>query len=124
MYLVIIFLILNEVYVNRLRRIICAKAYPKREKYRILYLYNKLLKDRRNFIAIMKHRLNSFHHEEIEYSCFERIFGTKIKCQICKETIKKKSPYIRCSNPKCKLRFCLSCWSDIGNQCLRCTFRA
>lgn len=46
-YILILFLIYYEMYFQRLRRLFCSYFYPKREKARVLYLYNKMLKRRR-----------------------------------------------------------------------------
>lgn len=40
-----------------MRRIICSYFYPKREKSRVLYLYNKLLKRRRRIFKIMSQKI-------------------------------------------------------------------
>ena len=50
--------ILVQNVVQRFNRTICAKMYPKREKTRILHLYNKLLKQRRHFKQYVQ--LNNF----------------------------------------------------------------
>lgn len=118
----IVFLILNEIYVHRLRWLVCASAYPKRQKYRILYLYNKILKDRRNFITVMKHKLASIHYEDGDRkkdSYLDRLFGDQKKCAICYEKMNKKNSreFVLCD---CHVRYCRFCLKDTGYQCLRC----
>lgn len=49
----IIYLVYNQVYINRSRRVFCAFFYPKREKERVLHLYNNLLKRRRGLFKNM-----------------------------------------------------------------------
>lgn len=51
------YLILNQVYIHRLKRFVCSYIYPKREKTRVLYLYNKLLKRRENSFKMMLQRV-------------------------------------------------------------------
>ncbi|NXU76939.1 DCST1 ligase, partial [Oreotrochilus melanogaster] len=46
----LVLLCLAQVYTYRLRRAIAAYYFPKREKKRVLYLYNKLLQQRCSFI--------------------------------------------------------------------------
>ncbi|XP_063706428.1 protein sneaky [Culicoides brevitarsis] len=112
-YIVIVLLILNEIYVHRLRWLICASAYPRRQKYRILFLYNKILKDRRNFISVMKHKLRSIHYEnEPKRTFFFK--SSKKKCDICHE---KPEKIFVC---RCNVGFCAFCLRDAGNQCLKC----
>ncbi|NXI94490.1 DCST1 ligase, partial [Psophia crepitans] len=46
-----------QVYAYRLRRVIAAFYFPKREKSRVLYLYNKLLQQRQSFIRRQQKRV-------------------------------------------------------------------
>lgn len=48
LFLLHLYLIYNQVYIHRLKRFVCAYFYPKREKKRVLYLYNKTLKCRKH----------------------------------------------------------------------------
>uniref|UniRef100_A0A803V6X3 DC-STAMP domain containing 1 n=1 Tax=Ficedula albicollis TaxID=59894 RepID=A0A803V6X3_FICAL len=50
-------LCLLQVYPFRLRRAIAAFYFPKREKTRVLFLYNKLLQQRKNFLYLQRGRL-------------------------------------------------------------------
>lgn len=58
------YLIYNQVYIHRARRFVCAYFYPKREKKRILYLYNKMLRHRKQLFAkmiqIVKNKLQTY----------------------------------------------------------------
>ncbi|KAG8228539.1 hypothetical protein J437_LFUL008996, partial [Ladona fulva] len=49
-YLIILLLIITESYTNRLKRMICAAFYEKKEKQRILHLYNQCLRRRAKLI--------------------------------------------------------------------------
>ncbi|NWT18083.1 DCST1 ligase, partial [Vireo altiloquus] len=50
-------LCLVQVYPFRLRRAIAAFYFPKREKVRVLFLYNKLLRQRKNFLLLQRGRI-------------------------------------------------------------------
>ncbi|NXG06906.1 DCST1 ligase, partial [Sakesphorus luctuosus] len=50
-------LCLAQVYPFRLRRVIASFFFPKREKTRVLFLYNKLLRQRKNFFQLQRRRL-------------------------------------------------------------------
>ncbi|NXY00073.1 DCST1 ligase, partial [Centropus bengalensis] len=54
---VLVLLCLAQVYTYRLRRVIAAFYFPKREKSRVLYLYNKLLQQRQSFIRRQQKRI-------------------------------------------------------------------
>lgn len=53
LFLLNLYLIYNQVYIFRFRRFICVYFYPKREKKRVLYLYNKMLKRRKHIFNAM-----------------------------------------------------------------------
>lgn len=53
LFLLYLYLIYNQVYIHRLKRFVCAYFYPKREKKRVLYLYNKTLKRRKHIFSTM-----------------------------------------------------------------------
>lgn len=53
LYFVAMLLIYNEVYFQRLRSFICSQFYEKRQKFRILYLYNFLLKRRKKLFKYL-----------------------------------------------------------------------
>ncbi|NWT78082.1 DCST1 ligase, partial [Lanius ludovicianus] len=50
-------LCLVQVYPFRLRRAIAAFYFPKREKTRVLFLYNKMLRQRKNFLHLQRGRI-------------------------------------------------------------------
>ncbi|XP_035170454.1 E3 ubiquitin-protein ligase DCST1, partial [Oxyura jamaicensis] len=54
---VLVLLCLLQVYMYRLRRAIAAFYFPKREKSRVLYLYNKLLRQRQCFVRLQRKRI-------------------------------------------------------------------
>ncbi|NXC45054.1 DCST1 ligase, partial [Penelope pileata] len=54
---VLLLLCLLQGYAYRLRRAIAAFSFPKREKSRVLFLYNKLLRQRHHFVRLQRQRL-------------------------------------------------------------------
>ncbi|NXG57844.1 DCST1 ligase, partial [Hemiprocne comata] len=54
---VLVLLCLAQVYTYRLRRAIAAFYFPKREKKRVLYLYNRLLQQRQSFVQRQQRRI-------------------------------------------------------------------
>jgi E3 ubiquitin-protein ligase DCST1 len=57
LFLLNLYLILNQVYIHRSKRFVCSYFFPKREKQRVLYLYNKLLKRHKNLFKLMVRRV-------------------------------------------------------------------
>lgn len=126
-------LIFNEAYINRMRRLICAWFYPKREKQRILYLYNRTLKHRKQFAKILRERVQE-HIRSEKYRANQdfldrlvffhpRLCGwiknlTKKSCSICKT--KKSQHFSDCSGCKCFLVYCDECWRDLEETCFAC----
>lgn len=48
LFILNLYLIYNQVYIHRSKCFACSYFHPKREKKRVLYLYNKMLKRRKN----------------------------------------------------------------------------
>lgn len=133
--LIVIFgLILVYIYVQpymlRLRHVICGFFYPKREKKRILYLYNSRLKKRKHYDDYQIERLrasvqqNVFKNEiniiqifayKIPILGFLRKY-VQIPCTICQERIDKDR--LKCG--RCALRFCKKCWKHCKRSCPAC----
>lgn len=57
LFLFNLYLIYNQVYIHRSKRFVCAYFYPKREKARVLYLYNRLLQRRKNAFKLMERKV-------------------------------------------------------------------
>ncbi|KAM6395143.1 E3 ubiquitin-protein ligase DCST1 [Rhynochetos jubatus] len=53
----LVLLCLAQVYTYRLRRVIASFYFPKREKQRVLYFYNKLLQQRQSFVHRQQKRI-------------------------------------------------------------------
>lgn len=136
-FLLIFVLILLESYSLRLRRAVCKFFYPKREKKRVLFIYNDRIKKRRSYLHHMKHRVRKLAKNQaiaFDTGVFVSLRNTyprycewiiklglgKRKCLICEETEARKSyPLIFCS--KCTFAYCEECWSDVKEQCYVCS---
>lgn len=145
MFIFVGYLIYIQVYINRTKRLICTYFYPKREKQRILHLYNKLLKKRRglsnNMIQVVKDKINSgqltTQKENLTKKllrkfprccCFLKYFQCNRTCFICYEiehwnSSKRFQEFYNCPNVKCNSSYCYECWQDINEKCLICEFR-
>lgn len=131
-------------YIYRAKRFICAYYYPKREKQRVLCLYNKLLKRRRGLFKHLlltvkdKMKLNQVMQKKnciqkfiASYSCCRclRVFEcARRNCFICGELEPRKQTvdslhFILCYNQDCDIIYCEECWFDVGSTCLVCRFR-
>ncbi|XP_033100608.1 DC-STAMP domain-containing protein 2-like [Anneissia japonica] len=133
-------MVFTEAYGLRLRRFIASFYYPHRERQRVVWLYNNILKKRGGFLKYlrkqMKVRMDS--SEDIEkISICDRIaanskfwrtifkfMGMKKKkyCVGCGKPGKPtdSSNFRQCDNRKCKSCYCLECMADLNNICLVC----
>ncbi|XP_017773927.1 PREDICTED: DC-STAMP domain-containing protein 1 [Nicrophorus vespilloides] len=141
-YLFIMFFILIQAYTLRLRRPICSIFYRKREKRRVLFLYNQTLKRRIGFFRYMKKKVKKMAREQrlqqdlnvcavlrirFPKRCrWLRIFKVaRRKCIICGEPEPRKISGIpgdfgKCKTPGCYVVHCLECWNDMGRECFAC----
>ncbi|XP_077012436.1 E3 ubiquitin-protein ligase DCST1 isoform X2 [Tamandua tetradactyla] len=124
-------LCLFQAFGYRLRRVIAAFYFPKREKKRILFLYNELLRKRAAFTrsrraAIIRrvqrqraprHHLEDFLHRRCPLlrRCLRR------RCVVCRAPEVSES-YV-CPTPGCEAVYCRSCWDDMRRRCPACTPR-
>ncbi|XP_029643469.1 E3 ubiquitin-protein ligase DCST1-like [Octopus sinensis] len=135
-YIAVWFLMLSESFALRLRRLIAAFFFRRREKSRILYLYNSTLKKRRGYINYMKEYVSSLakqkrlaeKHGLINAlirtfprldSCLKRLPGMKPVCLICADKLKNGAGQL-CSNMNCMSRYCSVCWCDMEYRCYAC----
>ncbi|XP_049303976.1 protein sneaky isoform X5 [Bactrocera dorsalis] len=132
---IIIVLIYKCYYFMRMRRIICSYFYHKREKQRILYLYNSLLRKRKTVREVMRRTAESNVHKRrirrrINLLLFLRLkwpnycswykfcAAARLKCLICDGL--EDNNFIICKNPKCQMGYCYECWRDLGVLCISC----
>ncbi|CAH1156015.1 unnamed protein product [Phaedon cochleariae] len=137
-YFAILVMLFVQAYTQRLRRLICAYFYRKREKKRVLFLYNETLKRRKGFFRFMRKkvkRLVQEHRLKEDFSGFAilrmnypkvcdwlKIFAcARRDCLICQEPEpRKRSDFVECPNEFCHFVYCAECWKDMGRICLAC----
>ncbi|KAL2084562.1 hypothetical protein ACEWY4_020080 [Coilia grayii] len=114
-----------QVYTNRLRRVISAFYFPKREKRRILFLYNMQMKKRITFVSIQRRKLMTTQQPQTSISSvlialMERL-GVRLQwCCVCGER-QKGGRGLVCPVPGCGVVYCPQCWRDLGQFCYACT---
>ncbi|NXI44318.1 DCST1 ligase, partial [Galbula dea] len=115
---VLVLLCLAQVYTYRLRRVIAAFYFPKREKSRVLFFYNKLLRQRQNFIHRQRKRIVRRLRQQPRprtsllegccrrWPCLRR--WVRRRCIVCEvpETPRDRE----CPVPTCCARYCRQCW--------------
>ncbi|XP_036778262.2 E3 ubiquitin-protein ligase DCST1 isoform X3 [Manis pentadactyla] len=124
-------LCLLQAFGYRLRRVIAAFYFPKREKKRILFLYNELLRKRAAFTklrraailrqarqqrASRRHLANILHRR-----CPFLRRWLRRRCVVCQAPETPES-YV-CPTPDCEAVYCRSCWDDMQARCPACTPR-
>ncbi|XP_001494537.2 E3 ubiquitin-protein ligase DCST1 isoform X2 [Equus caballus] len=124
-------LCLLQAFGYRLRRVIAAFYFPKREKKRILFLYNDLLRKRAAFTQLRRaailrrarqqrtprHRLVDILHRRCPF--LRR--WLRRRCVVCQAPERPES-YV-CPTPDCGAVYCRSCWDDMRQRCPVCTPR-
>ncbi|XP_068084359.1 protein sneaky [Anabrus simplex] len=134
-YLLVWLLIFGHSYTQRLRRSICAYFYAKREKKRVLFLYNETLKKRVGSARFLKNRVLRKARENrlfmdtttlmVMRLRFPRLFSwlrifrvARRKCLICEDSEPlRKSDQLKyfheCETPTCHFIYCNLCWWEI-----------
>ncbi|KAL8585815.1 hypothetical protein ACOMHN_065165 [Nucella lapillus] len=138
-YMTLIILIILEAYGLRLRSIICSFFYRKREKKRVLFLYNEMLKKRKGYLRHMRHRVrrqirnrtlkgktNVLTALTLQFPrlccCLKWFNASRESCLICKDPEGKT--FQRCPTPGCGWGYCAECWKDIKRKCFACGGKA
>ncbi|XP_037589017.1 E3 ubiquitin-protein ligase DCST1 [Cebus imitator] len=127
----LVWLSLLQAFGYRLRRVIAAFYFPKREKKRILFLYNELLKKRAAFTKLRRaailrrarqqkaprHPLADILHRQ----CPLLRRWLRRRCVVCQAPETPES-YV-CPTLDCQAVYCWSCWGDMRQRCPVCTPR-
>ncbi|KAG9483546.1 hypothetical protein GDO78_009453, partial [Eleutherodactylus coqui] len=119
------------VYMQRLRRYICAYYYPTREKMRICFLYNQLLIKRSNlaislFQSIWSNQADKGHNNILlilAANWLAKFVGANQQyCMACGQicTNKNNEEYHYCTTPGCKGIYCPVCAKILKNSCTVC----
>ncbi|KAH0515205.1 DC-STAMP domain-containing protein 1 [Microtus ochrogaster] len=122
-------LCLVQAFGYRLRRVIAAFYFPKREKKRVLFLYNELLRKRAAFTKLRRtaivrraHQQRAPRHHLVDtlyrWSPLLRRLTSR-RCVVCQAPETPKS-YV-CPTPDCQAVYCGSCWDDMRRRCPVCT---
>ncbi|XP_065737940.1 E3 ubiquitin-protein ligase DCST1 [Phocoena phocoena] len=125
-------LCLLQAFSYRLRRVIVAFYFPKREKKRILFLYNDLLRKRAAFTQLRRativrrarqQRAPRRHLADILHRrCLSLLRPwLRRRCVVCQAPETPES-YV-CPTPDCEAVYCRSCWNDMRQRCPVCTPR-
>ncbi|XP_072916016.1 E3 ubiquitin-protein ligase DCST1 [Hemitrygon akajei] len=118
-----------QVYSFRLRRVIAAFCFPKREKKRVLFLYNEWLRKRITYAEtqrkkiIMQARMKQLPQLRGFAGTLHRLFPFLQRfirkwCLVCKEGPTNTSYH--CPNPGCGAMYCEICWKDVRRFCFNC----
>ncbi|XP_041460900.1 E3 ubiquitin-protein ligase DCST1-like [Lytechinus variegatus] len=136
LWMSVLALLYFEAYGLRIRRVICAFFYPKREKKRVLFLYNENLKKRAGFLRHARRKVRRMVKEqnllkeigilaELRHS-YPRMCGWlfrlglgKKRCLICAEVESKGARH--CKNRRCTFMYCRQCYDDVQGVCYACT---
>ncbi|XP_052034632.1 E3 ubiquitin-protein ligase DCST1 [Apodemus sylvaticus] len=124
-------LCLAQAFGYRLRRVIVAFYFPKREKKRVLFFYNELLRKRSAFTKLRRAAIvrrarqqNAPRHylvDALYRRCplLRRLM--RRRCVVC-QALETPESYV-CPTPDCKALYCQSCWDDMQRHCPVCTPR-
>ncbi|XP_035276060.1 DC-STAMP domain-containing protein 2 [Anguilla anguilla] len=123
-------------YSSRLRRLICASYYPKREQERILFLYNRILSQRTSLRKALLRSVAQSKADEVHAtllqrlvaclparSCIAKFFkAPEVHCMACGKAAKgREDPNMfACITPQCKGLFCHLCLHSMGGACAVC----
>ncbi|XP_055978779.1 E3 ubiquitin-protein ligase DCST1 [Sorex fumeus] len=126
---VLVSLCLLQAFGYRLRRVIAAFYFPKREKQRVLFLYNDLLRKR---VAFTRLRRAAVLRRARQQSAPRRRLADWLQrrcpllrpwlrrhCVVC-EAPETHESYV-CPTSGCEAVYCRSCWDDMLQRCPACT---
>ncbi|XP_029435630.1 E3 ubiquitin-protein ligase DCST1 [Rhinatrema bivittatum] len=124
----LIFFSFIQVYVCRLRRVVASYYFPKREKQRVLFLYNETMRKRISYISFQRKRImrNARKNKLLAQGMLGKLhrycpFLRKIlrrRCMVCDRAQSKESWV--CKTPSCQAVYCASCWRDMKLFCFAC----
>ncbi|NXW85833.1 DCST1 ligase, partial [Alopecoenas beccarii] len=111
-------LCLAQVYTYRLRRVIAAFFFPKREKSRVLFLYNKMLHQQEGFVHRQQKRVGRRARQHpglgmwLLLRCSQRWpflrRWARGRCTVCEAAETHRDRL--CPAPACGARYCRLCW--------------
>ncbi|NWY50458.1 DCST1 ligase, partial [Chionis minor] len=114
----LVLLCLAQVYTYRLRHAIAAFYFPKREKSRVLYFYNKLLQQRQSFVHRQRKLVTRRARQHpglgpslLEWCCrrWPRLRRwMRQSCRVCGTPVTPRDR--SCPAPACGAPYCRPCW--------------
>ncbi|XP_022216990.2 protein sneaky [Drosophila obscura] len=133
LYLAIVLLIYQSTTFLRLRRVICSYFFHKREKQRVLFLYNAMLRDRLSVFESLRRNaeqnlatrrvqdnLNIFLRLRLLwpslFGCLQHWNCGKRNCLICDAL--EDQDFVICAG--CGLPYCHECLLVLRNVCIQC----
>ncbi|XP_037576584.2 protein sneaky [Dermacentor silvarum] len=134
-YGALIGLVFAQLFTTRMRRAVCAYFFAKREKKRVLHLYNKTLKHRAGYLRYVRHRIRKLVRDrefDLDVGWFEfvrkmaprayrllQLLGVAHQrcCLVCGDP-EDSASYV-CPTEVCQCIYCFPCWSEIG-RCYAC----
>ncbi|XP_044122405.1 E3 ubiquitin-protein ligase DCST1 [Neovison vison] len=124
-------LCLLQAFAYRLRRVIAAFYFPKREKKRVLFLYNELLRKRAAFTQLRRAAILRQAREQkaprprltdvLHRRCPLARRWLRRRCVVC-QAPETPAAYV-CPTPDCAAVYCRPCWDDVRRRCPACTPR-
>ncbi|KAM8921546.1 E3 ubiquitin-protein ligase DCST1 [Pelodytes ibericus] len=117
-----------QVYVCRLRRVVAAFFFPKREKRRVLFLYNEFLRKRSAYVETKRKQImrkarasrllvKSFMGTLYRHCGWMRRFIRR-RCFVC-DSSEAADSYV-CPETECGTVYCRQCWKDMKKFCFAC----
>ncbi|XP_033753894.1 DC-STAMP domain-containing protein 2-like [Pecten maximus] len=139
MFGVYLFLTIFEAYGLRLRHVIAACYYPRREQQRAVWLYNHILKCRGGFIKITRRQLKRKYLKNTETEkisirgklaakyplagkLFRHLGWDRKSCICCGREGRQEDHdnFQHCANAGCDGLYCTLCFSELNNMCTVC----
>ena len=130
----LLFIILVQSHVLRLRSVICDYIYPEMIETPSKHLYYKILHDRHAFARHVRRKIQLLSEEKrlrMRISFSSKIYNVlpnKLKWLCCKFTIRtcmicdsiSYRKTIECEEKSCYAHYCFECHVDAGQNCLTC----
>ena len=128
-YLALFALTLTKAYMLRLRNRITGYFYRESEKARVIYLYNRLLRQRSHMLQTLQQRARQNHqsrlrrrtvsmcHQESCAPCKVFLYPT-VKCLVCGAL--EDHSFRDCDTEQCRGVYCTERFADLSQQCPLC----
>lgn len=131
---------LTRGFVQRCRRLVCARYYPEREQRRIQHLRQQILDQRKTLGLALRMAAARFRADRGGggaegaggglQSLLLRLPGgahlcsllslSPISCLSCGEVLRTKGDMAACETPQCPGLYCRLCYHSLGNSCMVC----